>query len=88
MRSRNQYGSYSTLIFCVDVEKLGTVTAEIHSIDRDLLKKERGGNGEFYYVMDFDIEMRCSAAKLEFTPVYLYGLDKQMRFEPAAFKLE
>lgn len=38
--------------------------------------------------MDFDIEMRCYAAKLEFTPIYLYGLDKQMRFEPAAFKIE
>lgn len=72
----------------IDVEKLGVVTADIHSIDRNLLKKEPGGDGKEYYVMDFDIEMRCFAAKMEFTPIYCYGLDKQMRFEPAAFEYE
>lgn len=72
----------------VEVEKLGTVTADIHSIDQGLLKKERGGNGETHYIMDFDVEMRCFAARLEFMPIYLYGLNGQMRFEPAAVKLE
>lgn len=64
------------------------VTADIHSIDPYLLKKERGGDGEKYYVMDFDIEMRCCVAKLEFTPIYCYGMDGRMRFEPAIFQLE
>lgn len=72
----------------MDVEKLGVVTAGIHSIDRSLLKKERGGDGKEYHVRDFDIEMRCFAAKMEFSPVCCYGADKQMRFEPAAFKYE
>lgn len=67
---------------------MGIVTADIHSIDPALLKKELGGNGKGYYIMDFDIEMRCFAARLEFTPIYCYGLDGQMRFEPAVFRLE
>ena len=33
--------------------------------------------------MDFDIEMRCFAASMEYTPVYRYDGGGQRRFEPA-----
>ena len=62
--------------------------ADIHSIDPLLLKKKEGADGQKYYVMDFDIEMRCSAAKLEFTPIYCHGLNGKIRFPPAVFETE
>ena len=64
------------------------VTADIHSIDPDLLKQEEGADNQMYYVMDFDIEMRCSAAKLEFTPIYCHGDNGKIRFAPAVFETE
>ena len=65
-----------------DVAKLGTVTADIHDLDPRLLKKQRGSDGSMYYIMDFDIEMRCLAAQLEFTPVFIHEEGRE-RFRPA-----
>ena len=45
--------------------------------------KQQGPDGREYYVMDFDIEMKCFAARIKFTPVYRYEPDGLWRFEPA-----
>ena len=61
-----------------DVQKLGTVIANISDVDPVLFKIERGKDGHDHYVLDFDIEMRCLTSKIEFTPIY-----GRKRFPPA-----
>ena len=58
-----------------DVLELATVTADISDVELD---RRRGEDGRDYYVVDFDIEMTCYAAKTEFTPVY-----RGKRYRPA-----
>ena len=69
---------YSPLIGAVDVLELATVTADISDVDLD---RRRGEDNRDYYVVDFDIEMTCFAAKTEFTPVYRGKKYKPARVE-------
>ena len=59
----------------VDVLELATLTADISGAD---LERRWGDDNREYYVVDFDIEMKCFAAKIEFTPVY-----RGTKFKPA-----
>lgn len=70
------------------VVKLGSVTADIRDIDAGLLKQETGNDGQRYYVLNFDIEMKCFAAKIEFTPVLLYEWGGMKRYPPMKIRYD
>lgn len=52
------------------VSECAMLKADLSSIPKHRLHQELGGDGQMYYKIDYEIEMKRSSAKLEFALIY------------------